>query len=105
MERDGCMILGMIKPPPNPSARRNGRYSLFYFISLRKHLMRRQFGTGQIPPYNQDDENITLREMLRQEKFSAGATEQKDLDVQFAKAIMSDGKFEVFGVYFQFHRN
>jgi hypothetical protein len=33
--------------------------------------------------------------MLRQEKFGAGMSDQKDLDAQFAKAIMGDGKFEV----------
>ena len=42
-----------------------------------------------------DDDNITLGEMLRQEKFGAGLADQKDLDAQFAKAIMGDGKFEV----------
>lgn len=38
---------------------------------------------------------MTLGEMLRQERFGAGMADQKDLDAQFAKAIMSDGKFEV----------
>lgn len=38
---------------------------------------------------------MTLGEMLRQEKFGAGISDQKNLDAQFAKAIMGDGKFEV----------
>jgi hypothetical protein len=33
--------------------------------------------------------------MLRQERFGAGMADQKDLDAQFAKAIMGDGKFQV----------
>lgn len=33
--------------------------------------------------------------MLRQEKFGAGMADQKDLDAQFARAIMGDGKFQV----------
>ena len=38
---------------------------------------------------------MTLGEMLRQERFGAGMADQKDLDAQFAKAIMGDAKFEV----------
>jgi hypothetical protein len=44
---------------------------------------------------NPDDDKLTLGEMLRQEKFGAGMADQKDLDAQFARAVMSDGKFEV----------
>lgn len=33
--------------------------------------------------------------MLRQERFGAGMADQKDLDAQYARAIMGDGKFEV----------
>ena len=50
--------------------------------------------TGDIVRYNADDDTITLREMLRQERFEAGISDQKNLDAQFAKAIMGDGKFE-----------
>ncbi|KAL0954774.1 hypothetical protein HGRIS_003724 [Hohenbuehelia grisea] len=50
--------------------------------------------TGDIVRYNADDDTVTLGEMLRQEKFGAGMADQKDLDAQFAKAIMGDGKFE-----------
>ena len=51
--------------------------------------------TGEIVRYNADDDTTTLGEMLRQERFGAGSTDQKDFDGQLAKAIMSDGKFEV----------
>jgi hypothetical protein len=42
---------------------------------------------------------MTLGEMLRQEKFGAGVADQKDLDAQFAGAIMGDAKFEVSAGY------
>ena len=51
--------------------------------------------TGEIVRYNADDDTTTLGDMLRQEKFGAGSADQKDFDGQLAKAIMSDGKFEV----------
>ncbi|KAF8237164.1 hypothetical protein L208DRAFT_1421678 [Tricholoma matsutake] len=50
--------------------------------------------TGDIIRYNADDDDTTLGEMLRQERFGAGMADQKDLDAQFARAIMGDGKFE-----------
>ncbi|KAL4080953.1 CwfJ C-terminus 1-domain-containing protein-like protein [Scleroderma citrinum] len=50
--------------------------------------------TGEIVRYNADDDTITLREMLRQERFEAGIADQKNLDAQFAKAVMGDSKFE-----------
>jgi hypothetical protein len=51
--------------------------------------------TGDIVRYNADDDTTSLGEMLRQERFGAGMADQKDLDAQFAKAIVSDGKFQV----------
>ena len=50
--------------------------------------------TGDILRYNADDDNITLGEMLWQEKFGGGMADQKSLDAELAKAIMGDGKFE-----------
>jgi len=38
---------------------------------------------------------MTLGEMLRQERMGAGIADQKNLDAQYAHAIMGDGKFEV----------
>ncbi|KAF8517376.1 CwfJ C-terminus 1-domain-containing protein-like protein [Hysterangium stoloniferum] len=50
--------------------------------------------TGEFVRYNADDDSTTLGDMLRQEKFGAGMADQKNLDAQLAKAIMSDGKFQ-----------
>ena len=44
-----------------------------------------------------DDDNVTLGEMLRQEKFGAGMADQKNLDAEFARAVMTDGGFQVCG--------
>ncbi|KAH9980197.1 CwfJ C-terminus 1-domain-containing protein-like protein [Lactifluus volemus] len=49
--------------------------------------------TGEIIRYNADDDTVTLGELLRQEKFSAGMADQKNLDMQFAQSIMTDGGF------------
>ena len=51
--------------------------------------------TGEIVRYNADDDTTSLGEMLRQERFGAGMADQKDLDAQYAKAILGDAKFEV----------
>ena len=51
--------------------------------------------TGEIIRYNADDDTVTLGELLRQEKFSAGMADQKNLDMQFAQSIMTDGGFVV----------
>ncbi|KAG6868226.1 hypothetical protein C0993_006002 [Termitomyces sp. T159_Od127] len=50
--------------------------------------------TGEVIRINADDDTTTLEEMLRQERFGAGMADQKNLDAQFARAIMGDGKFE-----------
>ncbi|KAI0279233.1 CwfJ C-terminus 1-domain-containing protein-like protein [Russula aff. rugulosa BPL654] len=49
--------------------------------------------TGEIVRYNADDDTTTLGELLRQEKFGAGMADQKNLDMQFAQSIMTDGGF------------
>lgn len=51
--------------------------------------------TGEIVRYNADDDTTTLGELLRQEKFGAGIADQKNLDIQFAQSIMTDGGFVV----------
>ncbi|KAH0586099.1 hypothetical protein H2248_007370 [Termitomyces sp. 'cryptogamus'] len=50
--------------------------------------------TGEVIRINANDDATTLGEMLRQERFGAGMADQKNLDTQFARAIMGDGKFE-----------
>jgi hypothetical protein len=61
---------------------------------LRK-VETRDSKTGEIIRYNADDDTTTLGELLRQEKFSAGMADQKNLDMQFAQSIMTDGGFVV----------
>lgn len=50
--------------------------------------------TGELVRVNADDDEITLGEMLRQERFNAGPADQKNLDMEFAKAIATDGGFQ-----------
>ncbi|KAF9485878.1 hypothetical protein BDN70DRAFT_463969 [Pholiota conissans] len=50
--------------------------------------------TGEVIRINADDDTVTLGEMLRQERMGAGMADQKDLDAQYARAVMGDGKFE-----------
>ncbi|KZW01458.1 hypothetical protein EXIGLDRAFT_602781 [Exidia glandulosa HHB12029] len=42
----------------------------------------------------EDEKDIGVLDMLRQERFGAGRADQKDMDAQLTRAIMSDGKFE-----------
>ncbi|KAF7297774.1 Complexed with Cdc5 protein cwf19 [Mycena kentingensis (nom. inval.)] len=50
--------------------------------------------TGEILRYNANDDTTTLGDMLRQEKLGGGMADQKNLDAEFARSIMSDGKFQ-----------
>ncbi|KAJ6512106.1 CwfJ C-terminus 1-domain-containing protein-like protein [Mycena vitilis] len=50
--------------------------------------------TGEILRINANDDTTTLGEMLRQERFGGGMADQKNLDAEFARSIMSDGKFQ-----------
>ncbi|KAJ7505481.1 CwfJ C-terminus 1-domain-containing protein-like protein [Mycena galericulata] len=50
--------------------------------------------TGEVLRYNANDDTTTLGEMLRQERFGGGMADQKNLDAEFARSIMSDGKFQ-----------
>ncbi|KAJ7857614.1 CwfJ C-terminus 1-domain-containing protein-like protein [Mycena olivaceomarginata] len=50
--------------------------------------------TGEILRYNANDDTTTLGEMLRQERFGGGMADQKNMDAEFARSIMSDGKFQ-----------
>jgi hypothetical protein len=61
----------------------------------RQKVETRDPKTGEIIRYNADDDTTTLGELLRQEKFGAGMADQKNLDMQFAQSIMSDGGFVV----------
>ncbi|KAI0372225.1 hypothetical protein BV20DRAFT_964344 [Pilatotrama ljubarskyi] len=50
--------------------------------------------TGEMIRVDPDDDNITLGEMLRQERFGAGMADQKNLDAEFARSVMTDGGFQ-----------
>ncbi|KAL1950615.1 hypothetical protein VTO73DRAFT_5739 [Trametes versicolor] len=50
--------------------------------------------TGEMVRVDADDDDITLGEMLRQEKFGAGMADQKNLDAEFARAVMTDSGFQ-----------
>jgi hypothetical protein len=45
--------------------------------------------------YNKDDDDQSLRELVRQERFGAGAGDQKNMDAELASAITRDAKFDV----------
>lgn len=38
---------------------------------------------------------MTLGELVRQEKFGAGAADQKNMDAEMAAAIARDGRYQV----------
>ncbi|KAF9516370.1 hypothetical protein BS47DRAFT_1376037 [Hydnum rufescens UP504] len=59
-----------------------------------KYVETRDPKTGEVLRINADDDSVTLGDMLRQERFSAGMADQKNLDAELAGAIMGDGKFE-----------
>ncbi|KZT73833.1 hypothetical protein DAEQUDRAFT_742914 [Daedalea quercina L-15889] len=50
--------------------------------------------TGEQIRYNADDDSITLGEMLRQERMRNGPADQKNLDMEYAKQVMTDGGFQ-----------
>jgi hypothetical protein len=49
--------------------------------------------TGQLLRINADDDTTTLGDLVRQERFGAGAQDQKDMDYEMATAIAKDGKY------------
>ena len=49
--------------------------------------------TGAIVRYSADDDSVSLGDLVRQEKFSAGSRWQKDPDAELAANIMSDAGF------------
>lgn len=50
---------------------------------------------GNISRYNADDDDQTLGELVRQERFGAGSAEQKSLDAAMAGAIAGDARYQV----------
>lgn len=51
--------------------------------------------TGEVIRINADDDDLSLRELVRQERFGAGANDQKSMDAALANAIATDAKYEV----------
>ncbi|KAK6905425.1 hypothetical protein I203_106254 [Kwoniella mangroviensis CBS 8507] len=49
---------------------------------------------GNVLRYNADDDTQSLGELVRQEKFGAGSSDQKNMDAEMAAAITRDAKFE-----------
>nr|XP_019014591.1 cell cycle control protein cwf19 [Kwoniella pini CBS 10737]OCF53372.1 cell cycle control protein cwf19 [Kwoniella pini CBS 10737] len=48
---------------------------------------------GNVLRYNADDDTQSLGELVRQEKFGAGSSDQKNMDAEMAAAIGRDAKF------------
>jgi hypothetical protein len=53
--------------------------------------------TGEVIRINADDDDLSLGELVRQERFGAGANDQKSMDAALANAIATDAKYEVSG--------
>lgn len=54
----------------------------------------RDASTGELLRYNADDDTTTLEELVRQEKFGGGSSDQKNMDAELASRITTDAKFE-----------
>ena len=54
----------------------------------------RDAATGELLRYNADDDTTTLEELVRQERFGGGSSEQKNMDAELASRITTDAKFE-----------
>ncbi|TIB73940.1 hypothetical protein E3Q22_04269 [Wallemia mellicola] len=50
--------------------------------------------TGEITRYNIDDDDQSLAELVRQERFAGGSADQKNYDAEFANAITTDHLYE-----------
>lgn len=50
--------------------------------------------TGELLRYNADDDQLSLKDLVRQEKFQAGSADQKNMDAEMARSIMTDSKYE-----------
>lgn len=50
--------------------------------------------TGELIRHNPDDDTTTLAELVRQERFSAGAADQKNMDAEIADRIARDGRYD-----------
>ncbi|CAO1616689.1 unnamed protein product [Parajaminaea phylloscopi] len=58
-----------------------------------KKFETRDATTGEVVRYSADDDQHSLADLVRQEKFSAGMSDQKNFDADFANRIASDASF------------
>ncbi|PWZ02254.1 hypothetical protein BCV70DRAFT_60309 [Testicularia cyperi] len=49
--------------------------------------------TGAVTRYSADDDSLSLGDLVRQERFSAGSRADKDMDHEFASNIMADAGY------------
>ncbi|KAI5475283.1 cell cycle control protein, Cwf19 [Pseudohyphozyma bogoriensis] len=50
--------------------------------------------TGERIRINPDDDSLSISELVRQERFAAGAQDQKDMDFEIASRIAGDARFD-----------
>lgn len=50
--------------------------------------------TGELTRYNADDDDYTLADLVRQERFAAGSADQKNADAEMAVRITNDQAFK-----------
>lgn len=91
---------GQDTPPPAGNRRPKPKVSsmcAWYVFAQQTfgQVEQRDPKTGEMTRVDPDADDITLGEMLRQEKFGAGMADQKNLDAEFARAVMTDGGFQV----------
>ena len=49
--------------------------------------------TGEVIAQNADDDSMTLADLVRQERFAAGAHDTKNMDAEIASRIAGDGRY------------
>ncbi|KAI5454070.1 Pre-mRNA-splicing factor cwf19 [Naganishia albida] len=62
--------------------------------NLNKKVETRDHKTGDVIRINADDDDLSIGELVRQERFGAGANDQKNLDAALANAIATDARYE-----------
>lgn len=60
----------------------------------RERFETRDPKTGEVVRYNADDDEQTLADLVREERFGAGSASQKNMDAQMADRIMGDKAFK-----------
>lgn len=63
-------------------------------LSLSLSQFQSHTPTGSLLASHASDVNVSLSELVRQERFSGGASDQKDMDAAMASRIAQDGRFK-----------